>query len=206
VKPVRVQVFARDPVPGRTKTRLIPVLGPVGACDCYRCLLRTTLERVRQADVGAIELWVDQTPTTDEVSRFAAEAGATVRIQRGDDLGARMVDALGDALAAGARPVLIGSDVMGLEASHVRAAATALQRGAEAVFAPAEDGGYGLVGLSTLWPELFEDVPWGTGEVLACTRERTAGRHVKWLDAVWDVDEPRDLARLEGTLFDACCP
>lgn len=204
MKPVRVQVFARDPVPGQTKTRLIPALGAAGACDCYRCLLRAILARVREADVGEIELWADQPPTTDELSGFARAVGASLRIQQGDDLGARMVHALEDALAGGVLPVLVGSDVMGLQARHVRDAAARLQSGAAAVFAPAEDGGYGLVGLSAPWRRPFENVPWGTSEVLATTRERAAGRDVAWLDAVWDVDEPRDLARLEGDRFDAC--
>ncbi|MEE2890514.1 MAG: TIGR04282 family arsenosugar biosynthesis glycosyltransferase [Pseudomonadota bacterium] len=206
MRQVRVQVFARDPVPGQTKTRLIPALGAAGACDCYRCLLGAMLERVHEAGVGEIELWADQPPTTDELAGLADGVGASLRVQRGKDLGARMAHALEDALADGALPVLVGSDVMGLQSRHVQDAAARLRGGAVAVFAPAEDGGYGLVGLSAPWRALFEDVPWGTSEVLAITRKRTIGRGVAWLDAVWDVDGPADLARLQGDRFSACRP
>ena len=206
MKPIRVQVFARDPVPGQTKTRLIPALGAAGACDCYRCLLGAMLERVYEAGVGEIELWADQPPTTDELAVLADGFGASLRVQRGEDLGVRMANALEDALADGALPVLVGSDVMGLQSRHVQDAAARLRGGVVGVFAPAEDGGYGLVGLSVPWRVLFEDVPWGTSEVLAITRKRTIGREVAWLDAVWDVDGPADLARLRGDRFSACRP
>lgn len=206
MKPVRVQVFARDPVPGQTKTRLIPALGAAGARDCYRCLLGAMLERVHEAAVGEIELWADQSPTTDELAGFADAVGASLRVQRGEDLGARMVHALEDALVDGALPVLVGSDVMGLQSRHVQDAAARLRGGAAAVFAPAEDGGYGLVGLSAPWRTPFEDVPWGTSQVLAVTRERAIGRDVSWLETVWDIDEPADLARLQGDRFGACRP
>ncbi|MCH2097651.1 MAG: DUF2064 domain-containing protein, partial [Pseudomonadales bacterium] len=164
------------------------------------------LERVHEAGVGEIELWADQMPATDELAGLADGVGASLRLQRGEDLGARMAHALEDALADGVLPVLVGSDVMGLQSRHVQDAAARLRSGVVAVFAPAEDGGYGLVGLSAPWRALFEDVPWGTSDVLAVTRERTIGREVAWLDAVWDVDVPADLARLQGDRFSACRP
>ena len=205
--PVRVQVFARDPQPGRTKTRLIPALGAEGACRCYLCLLDATLARVRDADLGAMEIWSDGAPRTPALPDRAMALGATLRVQSGADLGARMAGALEDALASGVLPLLVGSDLPGLTAAHLSAGAAALRAGADAVFAPAEDGGYGLVGLSRPWPELFADVPWGTAEVMATTRARAIGRRVVELEPLWDVDEPEDLARLEGLVgFEGCHP
>lgn len=207
MKPVRVQVFARDPEPGRTKTRLIPALGAEGACRCYLCLLDATLACVRSAGFDALELWSDRSPRTRALGDRAEALGATLRLQTGADLGARMAAALEDALAASALPVLVGSDLPGLTAAHLRAATAAIRGGAEAVFAPAEDGGYGLVDLSRPWPELFRGVPWGTDRVMAETRARARGRPLVELDPLWDVDAPEDLARLAGRSgFEACLP
>lgn len=207
MKPVRVQVFARDPEPGRTKTRLVPALGAEGACRCYLCLLDATLASVRSAGLESFELWSDRPPQAAALGERASALGARLRVQEGADLGVRMARALEDALAEDALPLLVGSDLPGLTAAHLHAAAAALHDGAEAVFAPAEDGGYGLVGLTRPWPELFRDIPWGTDAVMAATRARAAGRRLVELEPLWDVDEPADLARLEGRPgFEACLP
>ena len=202
---LRVQVYARDPEPGRTKTRLLPALGAEGACRCYLCLLDATLEQVAAARPDEIEVWSDREPRHDALGERARKLGARLRVQRGPELGARMAESLEDALADGVLPVLVGSDLPGLTAAHLAEAAAALRAGADAVFAPAEDGGYGLVGLARPAPELFRAVPWGTGEVMAVTRRRGEGLRLVELDPVWDVDEPEDLKRLDGLPgFEAC--
>jgi rSAM/selenodomain-associated transferase 1 len=207
MKPLRVQVYARDPEPGRTKTRLVPALGAEGACRCYLCLLDTTLSRVAAAAPDEIELWADREPRQDELRVRARALSARLRVQAGAELGDRMAASLEDGLADGVLPVLVGSDLPGLTAAHLLDAAAALRDGADAVFAPAEDGGYGLVGLSRPAPELFRDVPWGTAEVMTVTRRRGAGLRVVELAPVWDVDNPGDLPRLEGRAgFEACRP
>jgi rSAM/selenodomain-associated transferase 1 len=205
--PVRVQVFARDPEPGRTKTRLIPALGADGACRCYLCLLDATLACVAAAAPDELELWSDRPPRSPLLRARARARGARVRVQAGADLGERMAGALEDALAAGALPLLVGSDLPGLRPAHLRAGAAALRAGADAVFAPAEDGGYGLVGLSRPWRALFRDVPWGTDAVMAVARARAAGGRLVELDPLWDLDEPADLERVAGLPgFEDCRP
>ena len=94
--------------------------------------------------------------------------------------------------------LLMGSDCPSLDARRLRRAVADLRDGADAVFAPAEDGGYALVGVSRAAAALFRDVPWGTGEVMARTRTRLRRLRWRWteLPAVWDVDRPEDLARL----------
>ena len=94
--------------------------------------------------------------------------------------------------------ILIGSDCPALTAADVRRAARLL-RGCDAVIAPAEDGGYPLIGLARSSPAVFAGVAWSTASVLEQTRERLAGLGWRWreLRTVWDVDRPEDLARLE---------
>jgi glycosyltransferase A (GT-A) superfamily protein (DUF2064 family) len=86
----------------------------------------------------------------------------------------------------------------------VRAAA-ALRAGNDAVFAPAEDGGYVLIGLARNEPRLFSGISWGSAQVMAQTRECLRACALRWheLETLWDVDRPEDWQRLQQSgLFD----
>jgi hypothetical protein len=86
-----------------------------------------------------------------------------------------------------------------LDAGMLQACASALQRGDDAVFLPAEDGGYALVGLRQPQPDVFRDIDWGSGAVMAQTRDRLRECALRWAEpaTVWDVDRPQDLDRLQ---------
>jgi glycosyltransferase A (GT-A) superfamily protein (DUF2064 family) len=93
--------------------------------------------------------------------------------------------------------IIIGSDIPGLDSAYLHQAILALQKAA-AVFGPAEDGGYVLVGLRQAAPGLFAGVEWGSSQVMAQTRERLAALALPTLElpVLWDLDRPEDLARL----------
>jgi len=94
--------------------------------------------------------------------------------------------------------VLIGSDCPALRTADLRAAGRALRAGADAVLAPAEDGGYALIGLRRVSRRLFDGIAWGSPRVLAQTRRRLEGLRWRWreLRTLWDVDRPEDVVRL----------
>ena len=94
--------------------------------------------------------------------------------------------------------ILIGSDCPALRASDLRAAAGALRSGSSAVLAPAEDGGYALIGLRRNSRRLFAGIDWGSPQVFAQTRRRLKRLGWRWkkLRMVWDVDRPEDVLRL----------
>jgi len=94
--------------------------------------------------------------------------------------------------------LLIGSDCPALSARHLRRAERILRDGADAVFAPCEDGGYALVGLRRLDRRIFDDIAWGRETVMAETRKRLSALGWEWreLDMLWDVDRPGDYQRL----------
>jgi uncharacterized protein len=133
-------------------------------------------------------------------ARCAQEFGIVLRTQSDGDLGARMAHIFED---AGAPLLLMGSDCPAIDAAMLRRCAHSLARGAQTVFLPAEDGGYGLVGLRAPIPQVFADMPWGTGAVMAETRRRLAmlGIVAEEPATVWDVDRPEDVDRLEATGF-----
>lgn len=199
-----VLIFARAPVAGNVKTRLIPLLGDHGAAALYRNLVERALTVARTSGVGPVELWC--TPTTDD-DFFAScrdRFHVTLHRQREGDLGARMLNAFEDALTRSRHVLLTGSDCPSLTAADLRAAARALREGCDAVFCPTEDGGYVLVGLSQAMPALFDAMIWGTDTVMeeTCQRLRNLGWHWHELPVHWDVDRPQDYQRLvrEGFL------
>jgi hypothetical protein len=195
-------IFTRYPEPGATKTRLIPLLGPEGAAKLQRQMTEHLLSNISRL--------VRTRPLVVEI-RFAGGDARLMRNWLGADflyaaqgdgrLDQRMTIALTAAFDAGAKAaVLIGTDIPGITAEIIRRAFDALRRN-DAVFGPAADGGYYLVGLregvlKRALPTLFAGLPWGTNRVLALSLERAAelALSVALLDALEDVDRPEDLA------------
>jgi len=193
-----VQIFARAPVAGSVKTRLIPLLGEHGAAALHRSLVERALAVARESGLGQVELWC--TPSTDDIffSACRERFGVTLHRQCEGDLGARMLDALEDGLERSRHVLLAGSDCPSLTAADLRAAARALREGRDAVFCPAEDGGYMLIGVSHAMPALFEAMTWSTATVMEETRQRLHNLGWRWheLPERWDVDRPEDYLRL----------
>jgi uncharacterized protein len=185
---VRVVAFARFPVAGMCKTRLIPAVGAQGAATIHTKLVEICVAAMRGSGLS-IELWT----TGAEASAFREWLGGDIAfIDQGEgDLGDRL------ARAAAPYPVIfIGSDAPDLDADRLIAAATALAN-APAVIGPAEDGGYYLLGLNAPAPWLFTDMDWGTETVFEETMRRFAafGITPTVLEMLADVDRPEDLAR-----------
>ena len=186
-----VAVFAKAPVAGYAKTRLIPLLGPEGAAAVQARLIARALATAREAALGQVTLWCAP-DCAHPVFAEAGRAGVALRAQPAGDIGARMLAAF----AAAAGPlVLIGSDPI-LAPQDLCDAAAALAD-ADVAIAPAEDGGYGLLAASRPHPELFRDIPWSTPAVAEIThaRARAAGLRLCDLRTIWDLDTPADYAR-----------
>ncbi len=198
-----IVVFAKAPLAGYAKTRLIAALGAQGAAALALRMLRHTIDESLAAGLGPVELCC--APNAGHPA-FAAAADARLIItdQGEGDLGQRMARAMDRGLAQYDKVLLIGSDAPTLDAAVLRSAAAALARH-DAVFVPALDGGYVLVGLRRGIPEIFEDMPWSTPLVMQRTRERLGlpgvGASHAELAPLPDIDVPADLVHLpEGWL------
>lgn len=193
----RVLVFAKAPQPGNVKTRLIPLLGSEGAAALHARLVEHTLAVANVALRGSLEL--HGAPADDDFLRYcSAQYGATLVEQSGTDIGERMHAAFARVLANGCSgAVLVGSDSPALTPRHLKLALRALDSN-DAVFAPAEDGGYVLIGLGRLDVRLFEGISWGGPTVMDETRVRLRMLEWRWheLETLWDVDRPADHERL----------
>ncbi len=199
---VELAVFARAPEAGEVKTRLAPLLGESGALQAHRELVTGTLARI--ASIPDVSLWVSA--IDDEVRQWAEDVGGELALQHGDDLGARMLHCLRSCLARGkTRVCLMGTDCPEIDAEYVHSAFAALAQ-AQVAIAPAEDGGYGLIGVRAdayeKLPALFDGIPWSTSAVAALTRKRagSVGLSIVSLPQVWDVDRPEDWHRYKGSV------
>lgn len=200
VRACRVAIMARAPVPGETKRRLIPAIGAERAAALHRAMIRHAVATARAAGVGPVELWCTPDTAHEVFHLLQSEAQVELHTQIGPDLGARMHAAI--AARSGVTAV-IGTDCPFLEPSDlVRTADVFHSSSADVAIAPAFDGGYVLLAVDRPRPELFDGVDWGTGRVLAQTRERAhaAGLRLVELEARPDVDRPRDLDALRGVL------
>jgi rSAM/selenodomain-associated transferase 1 len=187
---VAVLVFARAPVPGSVKRRLVPRLGPWRAARLHLRLLRQTLGTAALAACGPVELHL-----TRRHALFRKH-----ELQKGTDLGERMHRALERALRRHRGAILVGSDCPALRAADLRRAARLLAGSCDVVLGPAEDGGYVLIGARRVSPRLFEGIDWGTPDVYAATAQRLDALRYRWraLRPLWDLDRPDDLGRLRS--------
>jgi uncharacterized protein len=189
----RLILFGRYPVPGQTKTRLIPLLGPLGAADCQRqwteqaaaMLVRACLAPVDFAYTGG---------TTAQLRRWLGGTRMRLYPQAEGDLGRRMQRAIEAALAQGAQQVvLLGTDVPRMTIRHLAMAFDALA-GHDLVLGPTRDGGYWLVGCRRP-AAVFQGIAWGTSAVLEQTRASAErqGLSLSLLPPLNDIDTVADL-------------
>ncbi len=187
----QVVLFARAPVPGRTKTRLAASIGDRDAAAVAAALLRHALGVVSgSSGWGGVLSWADDPARDVDVPH-----DLDVEQQSGGGLGRRMADAFARHFAAGAEQVvLVGSDVPALGSRHL-AAAFALLEEVEVVLGPAADGGYWLVGQRAPCRDLFTGVQWSSDRTLAMTRRRLSELGAGWgeLETLRDLDTVEDL-------------
>lgn len=211
--PPRLLIFAKTPVPGLVKTRLVPPLTASQAAGLAEAFLLDALRTA--AGLGGIDAELAYSPPESgpdithwadrRWARGAAGLGPrpTLRPQEGANLGQRMCAALAAALAAGVRrAVVIGTDSPDLPAALLRAAFAALET-ADAVLGPCPDGGYYVLGTSRVPPPgLLDGIAWSSGHEAAATRDRLAGAGFRLAELPpWpDVDTPDDFRALARRL------
>ena len=193
----RVILFGRYPAPGGTKTRLIPELGPVGAADLQRRLTEKTLFTLLQSGRPASSVTFCHTGAEmAKIRRWLGHTGIRFQAQSGNDLGARMHQALTNELNQGAeKAILVGTDIPDLTAGHIEAAFEALDLH-DLVLGPSRDGGYWLIGLKRP-VDVFRNIPWGGPAVLSRTlaAAERLGLSSTRLAPLNDIDTSEDFRR-----------
>ena len=204
---VGIAVFAKAPIEGLAKTRLIPYLGASRAADLQRAMIENTLAKALTSNVGPVSLWCAPDCRHELFAALAANYGIELHPQVGADLGSRMFNAF-DVLTPRYPVILIGTDCPVLTPLNLIESANLLREGRDVVFLPTEDGGYALIGAAKAWPQIFADIRWGTDRVMAETRLRARALGLLTAEPaiVWDIDTPADYDRAAASgLLDFAC-
>ncbi|HEY4651561.1 MAG TPA: TIGR04282 family arsenosugar biosynthesis glycosyltransferase [Pontibacter sp.] len=184
-------LFVRAPELGKVKTRLAEAVGPEVALEIYIHLLQHTRQITEKLASDKAVYFADK--IVDD-GLWPAEVYQR-HLQPEGDLGHKMQTAFADAFAAGySSVVIIGSDCKQLTQQIIEQAFEALQTH-EVVLGPALDGGYYLLGMNKLYPELFQDKEWSTSAVLPATIHDLERLHLshKLLPELSDVDYLEDV-------------
>ena len=190
-------LFTKAPELGNVKTRLAAEVGAARALEVHNQLVTSALKRLCGAECFEVVLCV--TKVNQAVKDWANKFTIPITLQPSGDLGARMYGAL--ATASAEKVVLVGSDCPDIDSDYVKQAFETLEY-KPVVFGPAEDGGYGLIGVrqSPLKKivSLFEEIPWGGDQVFEITTKRLERLRIKYgvLPTIWDVDVLEDWQRL----------
>ncbi len=188
--------FAKAPTPGRVKTRLAEEIGAQAAARLYAEMAGEVVKRLSSP---SFDLWIcyDPPQAAAEIQAWLGEGVALIPQQEGD-LGSRMQAALTAALLVARKACVVGTDVPDLDAGIVDEAFARLEE-ADVVIGPAGDGGYYLLAVKQVFPELFSEIPWSTSQVMEHTlaAAESSGLKVETLVTLDDVDRPEDLRNLE---------
>ncbi len=192
-----ILVFAKAPVAGSVNTRLIPDIGVQAATQLQEDLIHQRLSMLSQAKLCALHLLCSPDINDACFLQCKAQYSVTLFTQSGADLGIRMLNAVQQALLQYKYCIVIGTDAPALDEGLITQAIEQLKAKAEAVFVPAEDGGYVLVGLQKPYAFLFQDMPWGSAEVMLQSRNRLNENGISFyeLDTCWDIDRVEDYRR-----------
>lgn len=191
-----ILVFARAPVTGQVKTRLIPDIGAERANLLYQQLLEHTVSIISSSNLCQPRLFCTPDTTHPFLQSLCSRFGIPLDTQEGDNLGERMFNAALQRLRVVDHVVLIGSDCLQMTVSHLDSVLSYLSKdGKKVVITPAQDGGYVLLGLSQIHRAIFENINWGTAQVMNQTRDALQQLRWQWqeMDILKDLDTFEDI-------------
>ncbi|WP_340199835.1 TIGR04282 family arsenosugar biosynthesis glycosyltransferase [Ascidiimonas sp. W6] len=182
-------IFTRNPVIGKVKTRLAKTVGDQTALDIYTFLLERTVQVTTPIVASKFVYYSEEIKKED----IWNASGYTKKLQKGAHLGIRMLNAFKEAFEDDYQSMLIiGSDMYDITPAHINDAFRQLEAN-DVVIGPAEDGGYYLLGLTSLIPEIFENKKWGTSTVLKDTLAQLTTKKIHLLERLNDIDIYEDI-------------
>ena len=193
-------IFTRYPEPGKTKTRLIPALGAEGAANLQFQMTEATITKAQKLS-NMMSLLVEVRFAGGNLQLMKDWLGIDLKYeeQGTGDLGERMTRAFESAFEEGMKSVVvIGTDCLSLT-TEIMLEAFAKLTESDLIIGPATDGGYYLIGLKKIIPELFQGINWGTSEVLSKTVATAQNLNlvIDYLPELSDIDRPEDLENLQ---------
>ncbi len=187
-------IFTRNPELGKGKRRLAAKVGDQTALDIYNFLLDHTVKITSKLYAEKIVYYSDEIWEKDIWDNTVYDK----KLQQGEDLGIRMLNAFQDGFSRGYEKIIvIGSDMYDLDQADLEDAFRALSQN-DFVVGPAEDGGYYLLGMKNLKPELFTNKDWGSNTVLTDTLTDLKDEKKVLLETRNDVDYYEDIKDIDA--------
>lgn len=196
----RIIQFAKAPVEGLVKTRLIPAIGQQAACALHEKMLEQALIQLTTSHIAPVYLYGSDC-NNEALQAVAKKYRVPLYEQQGSDLGEKMHCAIAETFGDKAVQyvVLVGSDCLGVNAEYLEQALMVLESGHDLVIGPATDGGYVLIAMACKQGAVFQDITWGSNQVLIQTQKaaKLENLSVELLSPLADIDRAEDLPLLE---------
>lgn len=205
-------IFTRIPVPGETKTRMMPALSGKQCAELHCCFLRDIAAVCKKTDADIFVNYTSGTTGKPEILLKIFGKNASYFLQQGESLGDKMYHAVKKVLSAGYQScLLIGTDVPELKKVQLEKAFKLLED-KDIVFGKTRDGGYYLIGMKRAWKEAFGLKKYGCSSVFSETLDELgkSGASVGYTDILQDMDLVSDLQdyrrrmRKERSLQNSC--
>ncbi len=193
----RLIIFAKAPLAGYCKTRLIPELGGQGAAQLQEELIDNCLSRLCHEPLCPTELWCSPDTQHPFFGTMSRKFPVSLYPQKGADLGEKMFHAM--SFIDSTYTIIVGTDCPEISIKYIETSLILLSKNRNAVIGPAEDGGYVLLGLRCIVEDLFQNILWGTEHVFSQTTHKLDASKYNWqaLDTLWDLDDIQDMARYQ---------
>ena len=186
-----IMVFVRNPELGRVKTRLAKTIGAHAALEIYEILSKNTAKIISEIDSDKLIFYSEKIQDND----IWTVINCKKQIQTKGDLGQKMLDAFQYGFSLGYKKIIIiGSDLYSLRTKHIKSAFEQLEND-DVVIGPALDGGYYLLGLNSVIPEIFKQKQWSTSSILKDTLSDLKKFNVNLLKPLNDIDTYEDLKK-----------
>ncbi|MDA8592199.1 TIGR04282 family arsenosugar biosynthesis glycosyltransferase [Flavobacteriaceae bacterium] len=186
-----IMVFVRNPKLGRVKTRLAKTIGDQAALEIYEILSKHTAKIISEIDSDKLIFYSEKIQDND----IWTATNCKKQIQTKGDLGQKMLAAFQYGFSLGYKKnIIIGSDLYSLRPKHIEFAFEQLEN-YDVVIGPALDGGYYLLGLNSVIPEIFKQKQWSTSSVLKETLSDLKEFNVNFLEPLNDIDTYEDLKK-----------
>jgi len=193
-------IFAKPPIPGKTKKRLAVSIGSLAAAELSQIMLNYILNESRASSADQIFLYIPIDCTRSDFVEIDCR-NVIVQHQIGCDLGEKMANVFKDNCLNNQKVLLIGSDCISLTAEYIDEAFYALNTH-DIVIQPATDGGYVLIGQNKLNAKVFEGPKWGHSTVFADTIQIIKELNTSYflLSVAFDIDVKEDLIKLHSVV------
>ena len=184
-------IFTRNAELGKVKTRLSKSVGDTTALEIYQYLVQKTQQVINKVSCQKAVYYSEKIIIDDLWDSKTFQK----HLQKGNDLGFRMLDAFKNSFESGyEKVVIIGTDLFDLTPSIIEESFLSLDSN-DVVIGPAKDGGYYLLGMKMLQSRLFEDKAWGTSTVRNDTLKDLTNKKVHLLEELNDIDVFEDIVQ-----------